>query len=347
MGLVTVAATVVWLGISAQTTPPLAPVQRAMKDLNYAQAKEELGKVLASGATLSRAEVIEFYETTGIVTATLGDAAAAKDAFFKFALLEPAAKLKGRPSPKVSTPFFEAKAAAAEAGALGLSSEAVGPAAQRALRVKIVGRAEAFAASLSAESAPATGASVTKAFPLAPIVDVPCPTAPCQVTLRLLTPQGWELLRAGPVAVPALGDIPASPPNASTSPSPPTPAASQPPVSVAARAAEPKLRPLAYGLGVSGVVALGAGLVLGLVSNGERQRFANAARAPDGALEGLTRQQALDLEGTVRGTATGANVAFIAGGVLLAAGVVVWVLGLPPPVVARAGSGAALSWSFP
>lgn len=344
MGLVTVAATVVWLGVSAQTAPPLGAVQRAMKDLNYAQAKDELAKVAASGVALSRAEVLEFYEVSGVVSATLGDAAAAKDAFFKLALLEPNAKLKGRPAPKVSTPFFEAKAAAAEAGAIGLATEAVGPGNQRALRVRVSGKHQELAASLGTEAVPATGSPVTKAFPLAASVDVPCPAAPCQVTVRLLSSQGWELLRVGPMTVPATSDAP----SAATQPSlAPAPSGAAPaPVSVATRAAEPKLRPLAYGLGITGIAALGAGLVLGLVSNGERQRFANATRTADGAIDGLTRQQALDLEATARGTATGANVAFISGGALLAAGVVVWLLGLPPPAVATTSAGAGLSWTF-
>jgi hypothetical protein len=91
------------------------------------------------------------------------------------------------------------------------------------------------------------------------------------------------------------------------------------------------LRTVGFITSGAGVVAVGIGLAFGLASTQARARITFATTNDAGLTTSLTQREATILESQARSQATLANVLFVGGGVLAAAGAVLIVVGSLSP----------------
>jgi hypothetical protein len=317
-------------------TPALESAKAEFKALRYPQAEKALKDVL-SATGLSRAEVLELYELQALLAAGANRGADAREAFVALLTLDPEYKLKGKPSPRVTTPFFEARAQVKEQGALTISSEGQ-PTAERVGTVRVTARGRT--AQVRAIRAEVTEGAETHSVGLPPeggqlVVSSRAAT----VTIKVLGSLDWTLLEPPPArfespSAPAPGPVVTVAPVAA----PPPP----PPVVVETPQAAPLVHPAAWVLGGAGVAALIVGAVFG------SQGVAARMQAESGA---VSRAEALDLSTRAVRDSTIANVFFVSGGVALAGGVVALLLGLPPAkglaLVPMPGGGLLATASLP
>ncbi|MEW5739845.1 MAG: hypothetical protein AB1938_13015 [Myxococcota bacterium] len=87
------------------------------------------------------------------------------------------------------------------------------------------------------------------------------------------------------------------------------------------------MRPTAIGLGVAGVAALAAGGVFGYLSFDARGKIDNAEKDPNGIVTGITEKEAQALDSQARTFAVVANILFVAGGVMAATGLGLFLFG--------------------
>jgi hypothetical protein len=102
---------------TARADDALASVHKAIDDLDYATARTQLTAVRDAGG-LRPEDLAELYKLTGVVNASIGDAAAATDAFGRWLALAPKASFPAGTSPKIMRPFTAAARASASRGAL-------------------------------------------------------------------------------------------------------------------------------------------------------------------------------------------------------------------------------------
>lgn len=113
-------ATAAWAG------PELDTLRQQIAALKYADAAKT-AQVVLSTEGLTRAEAIEVYVQLGIVRAALKDPTGARDAFASALSIDPDTQLPGKPSPRIATPFAEARALIRERGALTLTVDVTRP----------------------------------------------------------------------------------------------------------------------------------------------------------------------------------------------------------------------------
>ena len=282
-------------------------------------------KVVEAKAGLTRAEVIELYALTGLVAGLTGKSPRAIEAFTRLLVLDPEYKLADRYPPRVTTPFFEAKAVARENGALSLS---IGGGATEAglittLTLKHGGSGLRLAEEVRLElNEDGVVRTVTVSAN-----ETTVPTRALAVTIRatVLGVNDRALLELAEVtlrapAPPRVELPPASLVTTSVSASPP-------PLVIAEKPATsgPRLRPLAYSLLGAGVAAAVTGLFFG-VSSQQAHSVLNNPPMTDGKVT-LTREEALVLDRRASGHALVANSLFIGAGVAVVTGAVIWLLG--------------------
>lgn len=306
-----------WVGLFCAAPcwalPALDQARAELKALRYPAAEKSL-KAAANATGLSRAEVLEFYELKALTAAGSNRVPEARAAFTTLLTLDPAFKLKGKPAPRITTTFFEARSAAREQGALEVhlaaqpTSGRVGP-----VRITVFDAAK-LVRTVVAELETQTGTRSVSVPSTGGSFEVAEATVAVRVTVK--GEQDWVLLALEPTRY----EAPAAPVAAVA-------AAPEAPATVTQQTAtvEPRFRPLAYALAGTGAAALATGLVFGLLAQNARTELMRVD---------LTRAQALTLAPEAVAKATIANVLFISGGTLLAAGVVTFLLGLPPPPVA-------------
>lgn len=328
--------------VAASATPadPLETSRDAVKRLEFAQARTALdGAERLDGLTVAQAA--EYFELRGLVAGSLGDKAKARQAFFARLLLDPAFRLKGKVSPKVSTPFFEAKAEAEEKGAITLTVEPVLPG-----RAKIVlgGAWAGLVKQLVITARDAQGERPTR-VPAAKEQVVEC-AAQCQVAVEALGERDWRLVALAaaavvtmPAPVAAVPTPAASPKGADVVPPPPPPPAVTAPAPQPARG---RLTGLVVGLGAAAAAAAVTGGILGASSAAARTQFDQAARDSNGVVTGLTRADALALSERAKGTALGANIAFGLAGALAVGAVAVLIVDLTAAVAPTPGGAVAV-----
>lgn len=107
---------------AAHADDALASVHKAIDDLDYATARTQLVAVRDAGG-LGPEELAELYKLTGVVNASIGDAAAATDAFAHWLALVPKAGFPAGTSPKILRPFTAAARGADKRGALEVKIE--------------------------------------------------------------------------------------------------------------------------------------------------------------------------------------------------------------------------------
>jgi hypothetical protein len=312
----------------------LVEVREQVRTLKYGPATRSL-QALEKRTDLSREDALAFYEMRGLVAGSQGNDAAAEAAFVALLCLDPDFKLKGKPAPKVTTPFLSARSEVRRSGPLEL-----GPAgADRAGRV-----VEALTFSLRdprhlvaelAVELVEDGVARTVVVAAAATVRVPVHAEVVSWTATARSALKWTLTapQAGRSA-PAADDTPRAAPAPVVVAPPPSP-----PPNLALTDDGPRYRPAAYTLLAVGVAALAAGVGFGVSSSSALGSF-RAATANGDPVAGLTRAQALELATRADSHAIVANACFVAGGVLAASGLVTWLLGLRGPTVTPIAGGA-------
>jgi hypothetical protein len=101
-------------------SPNLDKARQLVNDLKFADAGKALQAAEAQDAN-PRAELIEIYELEGIVFGSVNKPELSRTAFMKLLTLDPEHKLSGKFAPRVTTPFYEAKGKVHETGALSLT----------------------------------------------------------------------------------------------------------------------------------------------------------------------------------------------------------------------------------
>lgn len=103
--------------LMAAAPPALDSADQMVRQLKFKQALPLLDEVAKSEA-LDRASVLRLFELRARTNAALGKESEARAAFESLLELDPSFELKGKASPKLNGPFFEARAAVTERGAL-------------------------------------------------------------------------------------------------------------------------------------------------------------------------------------------------------------------------------------
>jgi hypothetical protein len=319
---------------SALASSPLDDAREQVRAVKYVQAAKSL-KAAAKLEGLTRAEALEYFELRGVVSASLLDGDAAKAAFISLLSLDPEVKLKGRPSPKVTTPFFAARAQVREQGGVSLKftsaeqKDGVVEALVFSLRV-VSGLTEQVAVDVVED-----GVGRAVVVPAAATVRVPVKGRQVSALAVVRTAQRWALSN------PVEGRFTQSDAPVAEKPLPPPPVTQ--PVVALAPAPPSFYRPLSYGLMGVAVAGFVLGAVFGVSSQSARNEYL-AATSSAGIVTVITRERAQQLGQTASTFAVVANAGLIGGGVTAAAAIVFWLLGLSPaPSAAVASTGALTS----
>lgn len=171
-------------------TPPSAGLERASREvseLKFKQAAVSLDAVERLNG-LTREQVLQFYELRARVAASLGKEQEATEAFEVLLELEPTFELKGRASPKLTAPLFEARATVDRRGPLAV---AFSPTERD-------GRLETITVELTGA---ARVAQVRITGLQQEVIQLPAPSMPlvvnaaeAQLKVTLEGPRGWVLL---------------------------------------------------------------------------------------------------------------------------------------------------------
>jgi hypothetical protein len=291
------------LSSMAAASPTLDRARALVGDLKYAEA----GKVLqaAEAATgNTRADLIEIYELEGIVFGSLNKAEAAQLAFARLLSLDPEHKLNGKFAPRVTTPFYEAKGKAHEMGPL-TAVPGAGYAAEKVTSLGFTLKDPASIAKKLIVTVSEDGKPWRKVT-LAASQQLLVPVSATQlywfavvlgdhdaVLLEVASAAAPTLQRAPTATIveprPEPQPEPAPEPVARVEPPPPAPepAPQRPPEK------RPRLRPLAITLGVLGSISALVCVSMILSYNQNVSAWNTAARAPDGTITGITRDQAV------------------------------------------------------
>jgi tetratricopeptide (TPR) repeat protein len=344
----------VWLALllgfeALGASPELEKAKKLYSELKYRDADAAIDAAW-SMPNNSRDEVLTLLQLRGIVSASLGNAQKAREAFTALVSLDPARKLPDDLSPRVMTTFYEARGriidlGRVEAKALA-ATEKAGQVEQ--LNVDVV---DPVALVAKARFHLRTGASWTEVAVAVERGKAAVPVAAPQVDwwLELLSAQQGVLFELGSATAPLSAGTPLKTPStassASVEPLPPPPAA--PPEAVVTAQTHRPYLPFAVGAVALGAVAVGAGAVFGLRA-GQLNDQLKLSMDSQGRVTNLTQKQAFDLESQQHTSAIAANVLYAVAGVAAAAGVLLWLLGPEERVVALmpAGPGVALAGRF-
>ncbi len=324
--IMTASAVVLATFLAAGSSPSLESARASIKGLQFAQALKDL-KALEQKSDLSREQAVELYEMKGVAAASLNDGAEAQKAFEMMLAIDQAATLKGRYSPRVMTPFFEARSLVKEQGPMVINVTPTFAGAQvKSLEFTRSGLRSELMARLSVqvrESANGGWRRVDTTWQGGK-ASVPVQGKSVDVTVRGLNEQDWELYASGDIKH---FEAPRAAAVATVEPAevPPTP----PPAVVAASGgAEPKYRPAAIGLFAAGAVGVGVGVALLGSAAGLRAKF-DSATTEGGVVTSLTRTEALALQKDAQTQNTLGAVVTSVGVAAAVAGGVVWLLGTP------------------
>lgn len=332
---------IVAAAIGAASEPSLDKVRAQMRALDYRGAARTL-TALEATARLSHDDVLQYYELSGVVAATMKNAARAREAFKALVNLDPSRKLTGRYTPRVLSSFYEAKASAEGTGPLTLEATAdVEPGAVKQLAFEVRDDVLDRVATVVIHLEQGTGDWKVIELPRSG-GSVACQGERARWWAELLNARGWVLQSIGDATTPRQVAAPAKP--AEPEPTPPAADVAPPPSPSPPAAAtvstepappppmpSPRFRGAAVALGVVGALGLGAGGVFGYLASSERQRITAAEADADGVVQGLTRQAALGIDRNAQLYALVADVCFAAAGVLAATGVGLFIAGIVWP----------------
>jgi hypothetical protein len=303
--------------------------QQLFGQFKYAEAIKTLVRVRTQ--RLDRATLLATLELLGVSYGQQRQPEKAEEAFRVLLTLDPQYALKSDYAPRVMTPFFTAKQAAADAGELS---------ARPGSPVVRDGRVEALVISVERD---ALALVKTARFHVErkPTQELPVTAGLARVTVdpavervswwvELVGANGEQLTSFGSEAAPLNFEVPKVEPVKVSLPAQPV----APAPTVVASTTTPALTPLRTGALVSlgvGVIAAGVGTGFGLGANASFAAVTGATKDPNGVVVGITEVQSRQLLATGRTDATLANVLFAAAGAAVITAVVLWLVGAPAP----------------
>ena len=320
--LTSLAVLIVLAAPAAPAPAPAAPAQRLkdaralMEDLKYEQALKLVTATLDQAKDMDRDTLVGLYELSAIASAAVDKASKAKAAFQYLLSLKPDYELSKNLPPRTRTPFFEAKTWLAGTKPVGATVDAdADEVAVKALKISVTSNellpARTVRVALVTPAGESTKELPVQAGPLT--VDVGAKFA--RYTVEVLGDKGVLFVVNGDAA-PVKVEAPA--------------VVTEAPVGVTAPGPSGGggwMRPTGITLGAAGVAALIGGGVLGFLSTSARNTIANAEKNSAGVVVGITEREAQALDAQARTFALVANVLFVAGGVLAATGVGMFIFG--------------------
>jgi hypothetical protein len=309
------------LGLLA-ATPALDAARTAVRDLKFSAALPLLATARATTGN-PREAVLEILWFEGLASAVLNRRDEALVAFRELLLLEPDFKIQGEPSPKVMTPFYEAKSWATTNGRLRLvlDEPRSGPSGPTAVSAHVEHDALALARGVRFHVRVPSGGWSEERHEISAAVVTFDPPGAREVWAELLGDHDAQLALAGSAEQPLRLDAPV-----------PTPRLE--PVAPPAVARPPQRLSGMQWAGVvtaaAGAVALIVGAVFGVSSRLAAQRFLDLEPLHMGTVVNeLSQQDAFALNDQLAANAMRANALFTAAGALALAAVVLIVLGRP------------------
>lgn len=310
-------ALVVTAILSQAQSPHIQAARDAMDDLRYPDARTLLQKARQQ-PNLPREQLIEILWLQGLVAASLNQADGARAAFRALFAIDPEHRPDRDYPPKIMSPYYEARGWIATTRPLGFARL---PAELDAGRVKRIGvkiQADPLALVTAVRIHVVGGETTEHALQgLTATRDVDAPSVSWWA--ELVGERNAQLARVGDEQTPLVDTAAASEPAAPLAPVP----------VVEERPASP-LRSGAFAAAGVGAVSFGLGLVFGIRSNTLRQALAGRTYDENGAVAGgWTQRESVGLELQQRREAGVANAMFVTAAVLVAAAVVLFVLGAP------------------
>lgn len=300
---------------------PSVELQRAKKEvseLRFRQAAATL-EAVAKAEGLSAEEVLLFYELKARAAASLGKENEARAAFEQLLELAPGFTLQGRASPKLTGPLFEARATVERRGALSLN---LAPKESQGLVESVTLTLKDPVQRIKRLRVTVTTSGAAREVILAPeglVTPVAIKAAVATVAVVVEGALGWQLATVSQ-------RFEAAPPVVAPPPPPLTPASAR--LNEAQSAAV-----RTHGFRTAGQVTLGIGaaaLATGIgffaFGNSATSRFEGAVAAQMNGVLPLTIAEARQLDADVAIGRSGSTVAWVVGGVLLASGLVLWLL---------------------
>jgi hypothetical protein len=336
-----------------QPLPALEQAEKALQELKFTEANQALEQARRS-PNLSHENLLHVLELTGEVNAQLGQRQVALDAFKQLLYLDPNHRLGNQWGPKIRTVFFDARDVvvalpplsfercepAPSTGSLHQLCLHVSPDALRifsAVRVHLLQTDKPtmeLKTALTGETSPGAGSKQ--------LIEVP-PANELRWWADLLGSRDEILTSLGDAEHPQIEKAAATPTASlstgtntqtgaglkATPTSTHTPAAGglETKTNPGGSDDEPRYRPVAYGLGIAGALALIGGGVFAYELQQERNTFDHAQRDSSGNITGISQRDAFALGARASNDATAANILFSAGGVLAAGGVGVFIAG--------------------
>ena len=335
--------------------PQLSKAEQQIKELRYADALKALDAALAAPGN-DRDTLLRLFELQGVAAATLNQGARAQAAFRRLLSLDPERALSRQYAPRVTTPYYEAKAWCADKGALRAEPSPGAEAVTVAVKPDPMNLARAVRFHLHAPS----GAWTDLKVGLDKSRSAEAKTAGAREywaevlgeadgVLLSLGDQGKPLALPGAATEPVAAKAPdaAKPPEVERRPEvkgvEATPETRPGPAVEGLTRPAPSplpLRALSYGaFGAAGAAAV-VGVIFGLRSGSARSEYEDAERAADGSIVGINQRRAAELDSTARSSATTANSCYVGAAVLAAGGAALFLLGAPATVAPAPGGGA-------
>lgn len=299
------------LVLVAAVASPSARLDEArslMDGLQYEKALKVANAALDSATDADRDTLVGLYELTAIASAAVDKPAKAKEAFQRLLSLAPTYVLSKNLPPRTRTPFFEAKT----------WLEAHQPVGVEVRPVRADGQVEALELEVTDNPlVPVKALVVTLSIDSQDVVHrLDAPPRPARIAVGAASVR-WNVRVVGEKGVLLVvtgAAEPLAPPVARVTEAPATPDRGW-------------LRTTGVIVGTTGLAAVAGGVVAGLLSSDARSKVANAERNTLGVVTGLTERDAAALDAQARTLALVANVLFVAGGVLAATGVGLFVFG--------------------
>jgi hypothetical protein len=312
--------------------PQLGEARRAVKSLKYSAALPLLAAAKAAKDN-DRASMLEILWLQGFVSSTLGRRDDARTAFRALLMLEPEFKPPNEPSPKVMTPFYEAKTWAADNGPLRLVLEEprMAPAGPAAVSARVENDALQLSRAIRFHVRVPGGAWSEQRVGVAGATATFEPPGPRDVWVELLGENGATLEMVGSADAPRHFEAPA--PQAERAPQvEPVAAPATPPEAVVQEGGEANrptaMRWVGIGAAAAGVVAAGLGALFGSFARQAAQQLIDlGASHMTTPVTELSQVDAFALNARVQQDSLVANALFVTAGVLAVAAVVLFLLG--------------------
>ncbi|MFZ5442101.1 MAG: hypothetical protein ACOZQL_18990 [Myxococcota bacterium] len=322
---------ILMLALTAAPQDWLATAEKQCFELKYADCLESLERAWVKEGN-SRLAVIRILELTGVTAAQLKQASRSQQGLRRLFLIDFDHQFNAKFAPRVNTQILEAKSWAASAKPLAWAAQEPVISNRRVTSLGVKVTNDPLTMAVSARFNLRTpGAAWTT-------VEVPLADGAATTAVNASEVDWWvELLSASRGVLSELGS--ASRPMAARVPAPPpelTPRAdvtsSVPaaPVGVTLVESGPRFRPAAWVLTVAGVLSVGAGVLFGVMSAQARSALINPTRDANGVIQNQTQVQATALNAQLQRDALLSTGLFIGGGVALAGGVTLFVVGSLP-----------------